>query len=126
MTKRKRVPSLQQPSTPPRQRGKGRIWPQHKLEAVLEHLRGEKSVAEICQARGISQSTFFAWKDHVVAGALEYLTHGGVSAGERQAREQVRQLEKALARETLHKQIAQEALSLVKDPSWRKRVGSSA
>lgn len=48
-----------------------------------------------------------------------------MSAGERQTREQIRQLEKALARETLHKQIAQEALELLKDPSWRKRVGPS-
>ena len=96
-----------------------------ELEAVLEHLRSEKSVAETCQARGISQSTFFTWKEQVLAGALDYLTHGGMSAGERQTREQIRQLEKALARETLHKQIAQEALELLKDPSWRKRVGSS-
>jgi transposase-like protein len=47
-------------------RRRGRIWPQHKIEAVLEHLRSEKSVAEICQARGIAQSTFFVWKEQCV------------------------------------------------------------
>lgn len=82
MTKRNAVSPSEPPGTfPPRQPGKGRIWPQHKLEAVLEHLRGDKSVAEICQARGISQSTFFTWKEQVLAGAMDYLTHGGMSAG---------------------------------------------
>lgn len=78
MTKRNVVPPPAHPGpAPPRQPGKGRIWPQHKLEAVLEHLRGEKkSVAETCQARGISQSTFFTWKEQVLAGVLDYLTHG--------------------------------------------------
>ena len=107
-------------------RGRGRVWPQHKVEAVLEHLRDEKPVQEICQARGISQSTFFAWQEQFLRGATEYLTHGGMSAGEREARETVRQLEKALARETLDKRIVTEALEKVRDPSWRRRHGSSA
>ena len=106
-------------------RRRGRVWPQHKIEAVLEHLRSEKSVAEICQARGIAQSTFFAWKEQFLAGAQEYLAHGGMSAGERTAREEIKRLERALARETLDKRIATEALELLKDPRWRKRVGSS-
>jgi transposase-like protein len=106
-------------------RRRGRVWPQHKVEAVLEHLRGAKSVAEICQARGIAQSTFFAWKEQFLAGAQEYLAHGGVSASERAAREEIKRLERALARETLDKRIVTEALEMLKDPRWRKRVGSS-
>jgi transposase-like protein len=106
-------------------RRRGRVWLQHKLEAVLEHLRNEKSVVEICQARGIAQSTFFAWKEQFLAGAQEYLAHGGMSADERAAREEIKRLERALARETLDKRILTEALELVQDPRWRKRVGSS-
>lgn len=107
-----------------RRRG-GRVWPQHKLEAVLEALRGEKSVAEICQARGISQSTFFGWKEQFLRGAQEYLEHGGMSAGEKAARAENRQLEKALARETLDKRIIAEALEKLRDPRWRERAESS-
>jgi transposase len=108
-----------------KQRRGGRVWPQHKLKAVLESLRGEKSVAEICQARGISQSTFFSWKEQFLRGAQEYLEHGGMSAGEKVARTQVRQLEKALARETLDKRIIAEALEKLRDPRWRERAESS-
>ena len=109
-----------------RSRGhRGRVWPQHKLEAVLEHLRGEKSVAEICRARGIAQSTFFTWKEHFLAGAQEYLAHRGMSAGERAAREEIKRLARALARETLDKRIVTEALEMLKDPRWRKGVRSS-
>ncbi len=104
---------------------RGRVWPQHKLEAVLEALRGEKSVAEICQTRGISQSTFFTWKEQFLRGASEYLEHGGMSASERAARVEVRQLEKALARETLDKHIIGEALEKLRDPRWRERGESS-
>ena len=106
--------------------GKGRVWPQHKLDAVLDHLRGKKSVVELCQQHAISQSTLFAWQEQFLKGATDYLAHGGMSAGEKRAREEVRQLEKALARETLDKRIATEALELIQDPRWCGRPGRSA
>lgn len=104
-------------------RGRGRIWPQHKVEAVLDSFKGEKSIAQICQERGIAQSTFFEWREQFLKGAEAYLGNGGMSVGERDAREQVKRLERALAREALEKRIAQEALDLLKDPTWRSRHG---
>ncbi len=102
---------------------RGRLWPRHKVEAVLESFRGEKSIAEICQERGIAQSTFFEWRERFLKGAEEYLAHGGMSASERQVRDDVKRLERALAREALEKSIAQEALELIKDPKWRSQHG---
>ncbi len=104
-------------------RGRGRIWPQHKVEVVLEIFKGEKSLAQICQERGIAQSTFFEWREQFLRGAEAYLGNGGMSAGEREAQEHVKRLERALAREALEKRIAQEALDLLKDPRWRSRHG---
>ena len=52
-----------------RRRGCGRIWPLHRVEAVLESFKGEKSVAQICQERGIARSTFFAWREQFLKGA---------------------------------------------------------
>ena len=66
--------------------GGGRIWPQHKVEAVLESFKGEKSIAQICQERGIAQSTFFEWREQFLKGVEAYLANAGVSAGEREAR----------------------------------------
>lgn len=102
--------------------GRGRIWPQHEVEAVLESFKGEKSIAQICQERRIAQSNFFAWREQFLKAAEAYLANGGPSAGEREAPEHEKRLERALARETL-KRMAQEALDLLKDPTWRSRYG---
>ncbi len=50
-------------------KGRGRMWPQHKREAVLESFKGEKAIAQICQERGIAQSTCFAWREQCLKGA---------------------------------------------------------
>ena len=34
-----------------------------KLETVLEGIRGEKPVAQICRERGISDSLYYKWRD---------------------------------------------------------------
>ncbi|HZP41185.1 MAG TPA: hypothetical protein VFD84_06710 [Candidatus Binatia bacterium] len=47
------------------------------------------------------------------------------SSARRAAREEIKRLDRALARETLDKRIVTEALEMLKDPRWRKRVGSS-
>jgi transposase-like protein len=36
---------------------------QFKLETVLEGLRGEKSVAQICRERDITDSLYYKWRD---------------------------------------------------------------
>lgn len=104
-------------------KGRGRIWPRHKLEAVLESFKGEKFVAQICQERGVAQSTFFAWREQFLKGAEAYLASGGMSPGERAGRSQLKQLERALTQGALDKRIAQEALDLLQDPTWRSRPG---
>jgi len=44
--------------------GKRRTFsPELKFEAVLELLRGEKSVAQICRERAISESLLYKWRD---------------------------------------------------------------
>jgi len=37
--------------------------PEFKLEVVLEGLRGEKSVAQICRDRDITDSLYYSWRD---------------------------------------------------------------
>jgi len=63
---------------------------------------GSRPSSSICVARGRSRSS-----------------------ARRAAREEIKRLDRALARETLDKRIVTEALEMLKDPRWRKRVGSS-
>src|SRR5690606_9739900 len=45
-----------------------------KLEVVLEGLRGQESVAEICRRHGIIQSMYYEWQEAVFKAAEEGLT----------------------------------------------------
>src|SRR5258708_125925 len=42
---------------------------QFKLETVLEGLRGEKSVAQLCRARNLTHSLYYKWRDEFMAAA---------------------------------------------------------
>ena len=46
-----------------------RFTPEFKVEVVLEGLCGEKSVAEICRERDITDSLYYNWRDQFLARA---------------------------------------------------------
>ena len=43
--------------------------PEFKVEVVLEGLRGEKSIAELCRDRDITDSLYYSWRDQFLARA---------------------------------------------------------
>ena len=43
--------------------------PEFKVEVVIEGLRGEKSIAEICRDRDITDSLYYSWRDQFLAHA---------------------------------------------------------
>lgn len=51
--------SRQQRSLPPRQ----------KLEIVLEGLRSESSIADVCRRRGISDTLYYLWRKQLLSSA---------------------------------------------------------
>lgn len=42
---------------------------QFKLETVLGGLRGEKSVAQLCRERAITDSLYYKWRDEFMEAA---------------------------------------------------------
>lgn len=46
---------------------------EQKLRVVLTGMADDTMVAELCRRHGISESTFYGWRDEVVAGAAERL-----------------------------------------------------
>ena len=42
---------------------------QFKLETVLEGLRGEKSVAQVCRERDITDRLYYKWRDEFMEAA---------------------------------------------------------
>ena len=51
-----------------------RYTPEQKFNIVLESLRGDRSISEICRDYGISQSLFYKWRDKSFAGAKSSLS----------------------------------------------------
>lgn len=43
--------------------------PEFKVEVVLEGLRGEKSIAEICRKHDITDSLYYSWRDQFLVRA---------------------------------------------------------
>lgn len=79
--------------------------PEEKLQIVLAGLKGEATVTELCRRYGISQPTYYAWRDKVLSGAVEALSGPGASAELTKLRERVAELERTLGKKTLDLEI---------------------
>ncbi len=52
-----------------RRRGRRKFSPEEKIRIVLEGLRGESSIAELCRREGIAGNHYYRWsKDFLEAG----------------------------------------------------------
>ena len=53
-----------------------KIDPETKMAAVLEGLRGESSIADICRKYQISESLYYRWRDKFLEGGSQALSSG--------------------------------------------------
>lgn len=69
--------------------GRSKIPPQKKLMILVEGLRGDVSVAEVCRKHGITSTQFYDWKKQLLSRANEIFTKERRSSvkEERQLRE---------------------------------------
>ena len=51
-----------------------------KLDTVMEGVRGENSIAQICRERGITDSLYYKWRDQFYDRAVEIFTDGRQTA----------------------------------------------
>ncbi len=63
--------------------GKQSFGAERKLQIVLEGVRDDCSVSELCDRHGISQAVYYDWRDHVLDGATRRLAdhHENAPAG---------------------------------------------
>jgi len=58
---------------------KRRTWTANeKLAIVLEGLRGDGTVADLCTRHQINQSQYYAWRDKLLNDGAKVFEHGGV------------------------------------------------
>jgi transposase-like protein len=85
---------------------------QFKLDTVLEALRGEKSVAQLCRERGIKDSLYYKWRDQFVAQAPQIFVAQGTPAHDAQA-QRIAELERMVGRLALENEILKKASSIL-------------
>ena len=85
---------------------------QFKLETVLEGVRGEKSVAQMCRERNITDSLYYKWRDEFMEKALSIFTDKRHKGTDDNA-ERVAELERLVGRLTMELEIAKKASGLL-------------
>jgi transposase-like protein len=74
---------------------------EEKMAIVLEGLKGEKSVAEICREHQISQALYYRWRDRFLEAGQKGLSNGGSEDETKALQAQIEKLEKIIGRQTI-------------------------
>jgi transposase len=94
-----------------------------KIRIVLEGLRGEDSIAELCRREGIVQNLYYRWsKDFLEAGKKRLAgdtARAATSDEVKDLRREAGALKEVVAELTLENRLAQKPVSLLADtPQW--------
>ena len=88
--------------------------PEEKIRIVLEGLRGEETIAELCRKEGIAQNLYYRWsKDFLEAGKKRLAGDTSREAGTDEVkglRVEARQLKEALAEVTLENRLLKKSV----------------
>lgn len=83
-----------------------------KLEIVLEGLRGESSVTEVCRKYGISSGMYYKWRDLFLRRGEEIFANQGSFASEKAYIDKIREMERIIGRVTIENEILKKADTL--------------
>jgi transposase-like protein len=81
---------------------------QFKLETVLEGIRGEKSIAQICRERDITETMYYKWRDVFMERAVSLFEDQRSRMGDNQT-ERVAELERLVGKQALEIEILKKA-----------------
>ena len=112
-----------------RRRTRRKFSPEEKIRIVLEGLRGEESVVEICRREGIAANLYYRWRRDFLEARKKQLSGDTVreatSDEVKELRNENRELKEVVAEITLKNRV----LETKSDGSWRggrfvRRTGS--
>ena len=87
---------------------------EEKIRVVLEGLRGEETIAELCRKEGIAQNLYYRWsKDFLEAGKKRLsgdVAREATSDDVKGLRAEARQLKEALAEVTLENRLLKKSV----------------
>jgi len=82
-----------------------RIDPDTKLAAVLEGLKGESSIAEICRKYQISESLYYRWRDKFLEAGSRALAARNGSSPELSMKARISELERIIGKQAVKIEI---------------------
>jgi transposase-like protein len=87
---------------------------EQKTAIVLEGLRGESSVAELCRQHGISSAMYYQWRDRFLEAGKAGLSGKGANLnGEMALRSKLKELERIIGRLTVQNEILKKTEELL-------------
>jgi transposase len=81
-----------------------------KLDTVMEGIRGEKSVAQICRERGIKDVLYYKWRDIFIERAAE-IFESQKNTAQKAKEERIAELERMIGKLALENEILKKAKS---------------
>jgi transposase len=106
--------------------GKRRTFtPDFKLEAVLDMVRGEKTIAQICRERNITESLLYKWRDAFFERAAAIFADQRSNGSDPQA-ERIAELERMVGKLTMEIEVLKKARSLLTSTSRLNGHSSSS
>jgi len=98
-----------------RRRTRRKFSPEEKIRIVLEGLRGEESVAELCRREGIAANLYYRWsKDFLEAGKKQLAgdtVREATSDEVKDLRSENRELKEVVAEITLKNRVLKKSLT---------------
>ena len=92
-----------------------------KFETVIEGLRGEKTVAQICRERDLTESLYYKWRDAFLERGASVFEDQANHQRDEQA-ERIAELERLAGKQALELKILKKAGSLL--DTVRRRNGT--
>jgi len=82
-----------------------------RLALMLESFRSEYSIADLCRKHGITQTTFYKWRDKFLAGGKRALMENG-QATNTADKAKIEELERVIGKQTVEIQVLKKNLNL--------------
>ena len=85
---------------------------EERLSLVLESLRPEASIADLCRKHGISQTTFYKWRDKFLEGGKQALLSNGQAKGSEADKARIEELERVIGQQSVEIRVLKKNLNL--------------
>ena len=86
---------------------------EEKYSIVLESLQSSSTVQSICNKYGITQTTFYKWRDKFLDGAKTNLENNYKRKKSNDAQSRIEELEKLVGKKSLQLEILKKTLKMI-------------